>query len=171
MAGLLAYWTNIGQSLSWSKKSVWQISIMVDCQKEEWFWRCYSAICPSNLCPPVPWLVGALINCVRNYRNCVVRTALYITLWLLAWWQFVRPTPYYPFHGHLLPSVSNGSILSLSVSSAFVASQILFGPSGLLARASIRSAKIARAIIRCARIVQGSAFTLHEPPSSAIGKQ
>ena len=57
----------------------------------------------------------------------------------------MRPTPYYPFHGHLLPSVSNGSIPSLSVSSAFVASQILFGPSGLLlARAIIRSEKILR---------------------------
>ena len=50
-------------------------------------------------------------------------------------------------------SVSNGSIPSLSVSSAFVASQILFGPSDLLARA----------IIRSARIVQGIVFTLHEP--------
>ena len=66
----------------------------------------------------------------------------------------MRPTPYCPFHGHLLPSVSNGSIPSLSVSSAFVASQILFGPSGLLL-ARARSARIARAIIRCARVVQG----------------
>ena len=108
-------------------------------------WRCYSALrplCPSNLCPVLPWLVGALINCAKGIRKCcsgvILSPISCAILWRHFVWRycatmlhrchFVRASPYCPFHGHLSPSVSNGSIHPLSASSASDAAQILFGP-------------------------------------------